>query len=227
MRLEFHLVKRSVDPPGVLGKAMLLISAIETRPCTLAELVAETGFSRATTHRLASDLEDHGMLRRDSAGRFALGGRLLALGRSAASGFGLPDLAEPHLRTLRDRTGESVQLYVQEGTQRRCLVALDSTHELRTIVAPGAQLPLGKGSAGRILSGAPVGPNGWLETLEEREAGVGSVSAPVITTDGVVVAAISVSGPIDRLGDSPGERFGSLVVKAANSLAASIPAGKY
>jgi DNA-binding IclR family transcriptional regulator len=43
---------------------------------------------------------------------------------------------------------------------------------------------------------------------------VASVSAPV-RIDGVVVAAVSVSGPIERLTRAPGRKFGTAVKKAA------------
>ncbi|MEI6571350.1 MAG: IclR family transcriptional regulator C-terminal domain-containing protein, partial [Actinomycetes bacterium] len=54
--------------------------------------------------------------------------------------------------------------------------------------------------------------------VAEREAGVASVSAPVFDGPGVVVAAVGVSGPIDRFGSSPGKRFGSAVREAARML---------
>jgi DNA-binding IclR family transcriptional regulator len=44
------------------------------------------------------------------------------------------------------------------------------------------------------------------------------VSAPVITSDGRLLAAISVSGPIDRLGRAPGRRFAKPVLAAAHDL---------
>ncbi len=58
------------------------------------------------------------------------------------------------LATLRDATGESVQLYVRDGDRRVCVAALESPHGLRTIVPLGAALPLGVGSAGRVLAAA-------------------------------------------------------------------------
>lgn len=118
------------------------------------------------------------------------------------------------MEALRDETGESVQLFVREGNQRRCVVSLESTHGLRWIVPEGAVLPLGIGSSGRLLSGQ-ASSQGWIASVGEREAGVASVSAPVGTGDGVVVAALSVSGPIERLSRHPGKRFGPLVVAAA------------
>ena len=47
---------------------------------------------------------------------------------------------------------------------------------------------------------------GWAQSVAERESGVASVSAPVRDATGGVVAAVSVSGPIDRMGRRPGAR---------------------
>ena len=48
------------------------------------------------------------------------------------------------------------------------------------------------------------------------------MSAPVLDGPGVVVAAVSVSGPIDRLGLHPGRRLGTAVVSAAADLSATL-----
>jgi DNA-binding IclR family transcriptional regulator len=208
----------TVSNVGVLDKAVAVLRALERDgPSGLAELQASTGLPRATAHRLAGALERHGLVRRDGAGRFCLGMALVGLGHAAAESFPLADLARPALTALRDETGESVQLFVREGDGRRCVVSLQSAHGLRWIVPEGARLPLHVGSAGRILSGQ-AGPAGWVESVEEREPGVASVSAPV--TDGDrVLAAVSVSGPVERLTRSPGARYGTAVVRAARSVA--------
>jgi DNA-binding IclR family transcriptional regulator len=52
----------------------------------------------------------------------------------------------------------------------------------------------------------------------EREAGVGSVSAPVRDATGEVVAAVSVSGPLERLTRSPGRLHAAAVCAAATEL---------
>jgi DNA-binding IclR family transcriptional regulator len=163
-------------------------------------------------------LKAHGLLRRDDEGRFDLGPELAALGRIADERFPLVELARDALTRLRDQTGESVQLFVREGQQRRCVVSLPSPHALRWIVPDGARLPLELGSAGRVLSGE-TGPSGWVASVEEREPGVASVSAPVRGLDGDVIAAVSISGPIERLTRRPGERFGMQVVEAAARIA--------
>lgn len=207
----------TVTGVGVLDKVMLVVSAIAERPMGLADLQQETGLPRATTHRLASALEAHAVLRRDEEGRYDLGDGLVALGREAARRFPLADLARPVLEELAATTGESVQLFVREGDARRCVVSIESPHGLRWIVPEGALLPLGVGSAGRLLDGE-VGASGWIESVGEREAGVASVSAPVRAGDGRLLAAVSVSGPIERVSHSPGERFGPAVVAAAERI---------
>ena len=204
-----------VSDVGVLDKAMVLLSAVEAEPLALAGLVAATGIARPTAHRLAVALEVHGMLRRDEDGRFRLGPRAIALGRAASAAYPFRDAAGPALAALRDATGESAQLYVREGDRRICLASLESPHGLRTIVDAGASLPLEFGSAGAVLLGDPTAlVRGWAESVGQREAGVASVSAPVFDGDRVI-AAVGVSGPIERLTRQPGTKYGPAVMAAA------------
>ncbi len=201
---------------------MAVLSAVAAGdgPLSLGELVESTGLPRATAHRLAAALELHGLLRRSGDGRYALGPRLMALGRLAGDAWPWSDLARPALEMLRDETGESAQLYVRDGDSRVCLASLHSGHELRTIVDEGAVLPLGVGSAGRILSGEQS-PSGCIASLGERAGGVGSVSSPVVV-NGQVVAAVGISGPLARLGDDPAARYGTAVARAAAAVGAAI-----
>lgn len=202
----------SISGVGVLDKAMVVLDALERSPLALGPLVEATGLSRPTAHRLATALEKHGLVRRDEEGRFALGLRLVGLGRSAAGALPLREAARPALEDLRDKTGESVQLYVREGNRRICIESLESPHGLRTIVEVGASLPLDRGSAGKVLSGRQ---STFAESVGEREAGVASVSAPVRDANDRIQAAVSVSGPIERLSKSPGRRYAGHVMAAA------------
>ena len=210
----------SISGVGVVDKAAGVLAAVERSPQSLAELVAVTGLSRATAHRLAVALEAHGLVRRDEDGRFMLGLRLIGLGHAAAEALpGWRD-ARPALAWLQERTGESVQLYVRDGDVRVCVESLEAPHELRTIVPVGARLPLDRGSAGRVLRDAAS--TAWIESVEERQAGVASVSAPVVDPSGRVVAAVSVSGPVDRTTRAPGRRYGAAVAEAATRISRSL-----
>jgi DNA-binding IclR family transcriptional regulator len=199
----------------VLDKSVNVLAALEAGPLGLNELVHATALSRATAHRLATALEAHGLVRRDDRGRFALGLRLVALGTAAATQLPLREAARPALEALREETGESVQLYVRRGDRRVCIESLESPHGLRTIVPLGASLPLDVGSAGKVLTDGALE---WAESVEEREAGVASVSAPVRDGDAMVVAAVSVSGPVERTTREPGLRYAGAVIAAAHAV---------
>jgi DNA-binding IclR family transcriptional regulator len=210
----------SISGVGVVDKAVGVLVALERGPQSLAELVAATSLSRATTHRLAVALEAHGLVRRDEDGRFTLGLRLIGLGHAAAEAVpGWLD-ARPALAWLQEQTGESVQLYVRDRDVRVCVESLEAPHELRTIVPVGARLPLDRGSGGRVLRDGT--PSEWIESVEERQPGVASVSAPVVDPSGRVVAAVSVSGPVDRTTRAPGRRYGAAVAEAATRISRSL-----
>jgi DNA-binding IclR family transcriptional regulator len=193
---------------GVLDKAISILDALEAGPLPLAGVVDATGLSRATAHRLATALQAHRLVGRDRSGQFCLGPRLARRDLAA--------IARPALERLRDATGESVQLYVRRGDRRLCVAALESPHGLRTIVPVGAVLPLDVGSAGKVLSGdADATLKGWAQSVEERQRGVASVSAPVRDAAGAIVGAVSVSGPIERTTRAPGRRYSRAVLTAA------------
>jgi DNA-binding IclR family transcriptional regulator len=214
-------VDATVPTIGVLDKAVAIVDALARagRPLGLAELMAASALPRATAHRIAVALEGHGLVRRDGDGRFAPGLRLVGLGRAAATAFPLADAARPTLERLRDETGESVQLFVRSGAGRLCIESFESSHGLRWIVPVGSMLPLDRGSAGRVLSG--VG-GAVVESVEEREAGVASVSAGIHDPGGAVVAAVCVSGPVERLTRAPARRYGAAVVDAADAIETTI-----
>ena len=75
-----------------------------------------------------------------------------------------------------------------------------------------------RGAAFNATMLSEVRRRGWAQSVGEREPGVASVSAPVRGATGRVVAAVSVSGPIERLGRQPGRAHGTAVVAAANRL---------
>lgn len=217
---------------GVLDKSVAVLTFLaEGGQASLAEVVGGTGLPRPTAHRLLAALETHHLVVRQD-GRYALGLRLLGWGNRAA-GVGLVESARPVLEWLRDESGESTQIYVREGSHRVCVASAERMAGLKDTVPVGAVLPLSRGSAGKVLlawadSGVDERPEaaelrgirvrGWAESVAEREAGVASVSAPVLGADGRLRAAVSASGPISRLGERPGERLASLVVEAARKI---------
>jgi DNA-binding IclR family transcriptional regulator len=207
----------SVSGVGVLDKAFVVLNALVARPLSLSESVEATGIPRATCHRLLSALEHHGAVRRNNEGLYCLGPTLAGLGRGAAVQFPFLERAREIATEIRDRTGESVQVFIAETDGRRCVISLESPNGLRWIVPEGSLFPLARGSAGKVLS-AKTAPASWVESVEERVKGVASVSAPILDADGHVIAAISISGPLERMSRTPGAKFGPVVVRGAKTL---------
>jgi DNA-binding IclR family transcriptional regulator len=222
---------------GVLDKAVAVLQAVATEPCGLAELCTRTGLPRATAHRLAVGLETHRLLRRGPDGRWRPGTALAEL--AGGSTDPLLDAANSVLPKLRDITGESVQLYRRDGMQRVCIATAEPPSGLRDTVPVGSRLPMTAGSGAKVLAAwadpqtqrtiladaifgertlLEVRRRGWAQSVAEREPGVASVSAPVKDSSGSVVAAVSVSGPIERIGRKPGVRWAADLLAAADAL---------
>lgn len=222
---------------GVLDKTVGILHAIAESPCGLAELCDRTGLPRATAHRLAAACEVHRLLGRDEEGRWRLGLAIAELATHVSDPLLTASAAV--LPALRKTTGESVQVYRREGTSRVCVAALEPAAGLRDTVPVGARLPMTAGSGAKVLLAhsdtatqaavlpkamftdralAEVRRRGWAQSVAEREPGVASVAAPVRDGQGAVVAAISVSGPIDRMGRRPGARWATDLLAAAEAL---------
>lgn len=223
-------------PVAVLDKAVAILTAAAEEPATLAELVTRTGIPRATAHRLAVALEGHRLLRRTDTGAWQPGPALAELDRGSGD---LAEIAERYLVPLRDATGESAQFYVRVGATRVCIAAAERTSGLRDTVPVGARLPMSAGSAAhallaftpadevtRLLPSASftartlleVRRRGWAHSIAEREAGVASLSAPVRDASGTVLGAVSVSGPVERLGRRPSPDIIGAVLDAAAAI---------
>jgi len=202
---------------GVVDKVVSILACLHHAPATLADLVQSTQISRPTAHRLALALEHHGLVERDRQGHFVLGARL------ALWSAGIDPLrraADAVVVRLRDATGVSAQVYRRAGDQRLCIAAAEPAAGLRDTVPLGASLTMKAGSAAQVLAAwaaaaerasilkgsafteadlARVRERGWAHSLGQREPGVASLAAPVRDAADAVVAAVSISGPIERL----------------------------
>lgn len=230
-----ELEQQSNTAVGTLTKAGHILDALELGPQSLTELCVITGLPRPTCHRLAVALEDLRLVARDGAGRFTIGDRPAELARARDSDA-LLAAAGPTLRRLRDETSMSSQLYRRRGDHRICVATAEPLTGLRDTVPVGSDLTMAAGSAAQILLAwtenpgefgerqlAAVRRQGWAESAGQRQPGVASVSAPV-RIGAVVVAALSISGPIDLMGRHPGRQFGPVIAGAAADLSSLLSA---
>lgn len=201
-----------------LSRIAAILDSVEGAPTSASELARRSGLSVSTAHRLAVAMTEYGFLRRHDEGTFTLGARFV---RPA-----LVEAAMPILEALRDRSGETAQLWVRSGHDRICHATADSRQELRATLPVGTRLPLPAGSSGRLLASDPealeeLAARGWVESVGRRTPGLGSVSAPVRDGDDVV-AAVCVAVPLPRVRRSPGTDWGAATVEAADLLSAHL-----
>lgn len=222
---------------GVLDKVVDILDLLSSGAASLPEVVRATRMPKPTAHRLLQGLAHHGVVQRDSEGRYIVG-PLVSVWATAGSTDTLLERARPVLDKLRDTTGLSAQLYVLSGAHRLCIAAAEPASGLRDTVPVGSLLTLHAGSAAQVLvawadpevtAQALIGAaynaatllevrkRGWAQSAGEREPGVASVSSPVLD-GGRLVAAVSVSGPVEKMGKRPGVTYGDIVIAAGRSL---------
>ncbi|MBW3664294.1 MAG: IclR family transcriptional regulator [Actinobacteria bacterium] len=140
-------------PVRAVGRAIDLLFALTEGPRSLGEIAAETGLTKATTHRLLASLAyRHLVIQEPVEGRYVLGPGCLRFVEAVGNGLGGVTLvARPLLEALRDATGETVTIHMRVGAQRVCLEELPSPHTVRYTAGIGAVAPVHVGAAGHVL----------------------------------------------------------------------------
>src|SRR5919106_3992841 len=108
-----RLPSREIADTGVrtLDRAIAILDAVDRGARTHSQVVADTGLSRTTAHRLLKALEAHGLVRLQGDG-YRLGPGLLQLASGSLAQISLRQIAHGTLERLAAVTGESAQLYV-------------------------------------------------------------------------------------------------------------------
>lgn len=141
-----------------LARGLQVITAFNAdRPAmTLSEVAVATGLSRASARRFLHTLAELGYVRTDGK-LFELTPQVLRLGTAYLSGFGVPQLAQPHLERLSAEVGESTSAAVLDGPDI-VYVARVSTRRIMTVgITVGTRFPAFATSMGRVLlAGLPA-----------------------------------------------------------------------
>lgn len=127
----------------------------------LSDVVARSGMSMATTHRLLKTLESDGYVRQYADRSYSLGPRLLEIGRVASTL--LPDWTEPYLQQVVDRTGETANLAVLDADEVVYVGQVRSRQGLQMAIPVGARLPAHSTAAGKVLLAAL--PDAYVESV--------------------------------------------------------------
>jgi DNA-binding IclR family transcriptional regulator len=202
---------------------------------SVGALVDACGLPKTTVIRLLGTLEERGLLWHRRDGAITVGPGLLRWAGLARSTWEFPEAVVQVMSDLSHQCGETVNLYVRNGTARVCVAQRDGPQSLRHVVSVGDELPLWAGAASKILladadetlldavaARAPTGRGsisrlrqevraavvaGYAVSHGERELGASGLAAPIRDRDGRVVAALALGGPTGRF---TAERIGGL-----------------
>jgi len=158
-----------------LERGLAVLSAFGTgRPLLgISDLARELGLSRSTTHRYVATLASLRYLTQDPLTRkYRLGPRVLDLGFSAINSMELREVAAPHLRTLSDETGYTVNMAILDRLDivyvERCRSSRAGQREIDLNLHVGSRLPAYCTSLGKALL-AYLPPEEQAATLAEIE----------------------------------------------------------
>jgi DNA-binding IclR family transcriptional regulator len=204
------------------ASALLTLVVESGAPRTFTSLVDELGLAKSTTSRLLQALERSRLVQRDHAGAFRPGALFSLYAARPSALHDLAELSRPTCERLGELSDETVNLAVPHCT------ALG-----KVLLAYGA-LELPRGNLERRTAHSPVDRahldhslvevrrRGWAASLDELEVGLAAVAAPVRAVDGVVIAAISLSGPTARINERGITALGDLLVAETRGLSAQL-----
>lgn len=219
-KLTVRAVERALD---------ILMCFTDVQYLGLSEIAGRVNLHKSTVHRLLTTLEDKGFIIRNSdTDKYRLGFRIWELSANLSQSDDPAFILLPEMEKLRDVLGETVSLYIRDGTQRIRIQAVQSKQSIRRVAPVGAHLPLYAGASSKVLyafaddeeqrwmrNESPLPKStkpklfakemseiirlGYATSIEEREPGAAAVAAPILNRANKLVAALSLSGPSNRL----------------------------
>lgn len=177
---------RAAETAQTLDRGLRLLHLVADAPdgLTVTEAAVRLGVGRAVIYRLVGALTQHGMVRRDPAGRLRLGAGVLHLARRAQ-----PLLAEgalPALRRLAEQAGATAHLTVVEGGEAVAIAVVEpSWTSFHVAYRTGYRHPLDRGAAGQAILAGRAGQPDPVATSGELQPGAYGVAAPILGVPGL------------------------------------------
>jgi len=195
--------------------ADLLVRVLESeQPVALTDLASAAGLPKSTASRLVSALERRGLIEQDGErGRLRPGPAILRVAERSMLERSIVEVSRPALDALAGASGETINLAVPgpEGVEH--IAQVDSRHFLGAGQWLGRSVGYEHSANGKVFAAFGRGPagaaapaeleavrrDGFATSIDELEAGLSAMAAPVRGARGEVIAALSISGPTLRM----------------------------
>ena len=193
-----------------------------------SDVARRTGISPSTVSRQLGTLTRAGLVEHVSiTGRYRLGVRTLRYANAVLGRLNLRDLARPHLEELVHQVGETATLslpgdadaitvdfvptdrYLQ-GVTRLGRPSVGHASSAGKVMLAFGDVPLPRGRLAAFTPSTIVDPRaleaeiehvraaGYAEAVEEREAGLSAVAAPIWDATAALAAIVALQGPSSR-----------------------------
>jgi DNA-binding IclR family transcriptional regulator len=206
------------QPSRVVGRLVDVVNFLASSgPASVGEVAQAVGIARSNVYRAVEGLVEADLARIDANGGIVLTRRWLHLGELSRRGMAPWPNARDVLRSIADRTAQTVYLIVPEDDHVLCVEWAPGRGTGVLELKPGGTLPLYAGAAGRLaLAFGPVDVEGYLAnapfpeltplTLIDSEALRADVALTrrrgfVISDEDVTVGVVSIGVAIIENGE--------------------------
>lgn len=225
----------------------ILLEFIEHPTMNATDLHQNLRIPKPTLYRMLSGLEEKGLIHSFGDPRqYRLGPQILKLSEAWSNSIDLGVVSEPILASLNARTNETIVLFVPYGMNQRIAARqFRSSQALSYHLPPGDISPFTIGAAGKVMlaffpekKGAriwtqvkseaaraallstlkQIRKNGYCVTNGDRAAGGCSVSAPILSQDGIALGSIALLMPESRLDLKTKALYVKLIVGAGREI---------
>lgn len=200
---------------------------------SVAEISRRLDIHKSTVSRILATLLEDGMVwHNPRTNRYSLGMTLVEMAGVALGQIDLRGVAMPHIDVLAGETCETVSLFVRRGDEALTIAHVASSQPIRHIAWIGRRVPLQSTAAGRLL--VAIGERtvqddpsrlsdvtrrileqGYEVERDEFEIGTAVIATPIHAPATQTIAALSVSGPSDRISE---ESLVPLMLRAARAI---------
>lgn len=200
---------------GALEKGLIVLQCLAQNTSRkykfeLKDIAQATALNKATLLRILATLQQYGFVIKHEDHSYSVGAMANVLGCRYRDIFQTNELIETAVRRISQQLNESVAFYVQDGSDRLCIYAKNSSRTIVHQFRVGQKIPLTDGgSAGHIINSyTHPSPNdfeqqlkqqGYCISIEEREKEQSSISVPVFDIEGKFHGSLIVAGLKSRM----------------------------
>lgn len=151
--MENHDIKESGGVQSIARALSLLRRLGECDDgLTLKELAKEVSLPASSAHRILTTLQRQRFVRFDAATMcWSVGVEAFLVGNAFARSRDLVSQAVPFMRRLMTATGETVNLFMMDGSGVVCMAQVQSQQMVRAISRPGGGAEMHRSAAGKTI----------------------------------------------------------------------------